>query len=143
MSKTEKARADVEQLLVPGEVIVAVERAQPKGGTGKRMGKDLAISAAASAVGAAAGMMAMRVSAAAPVWVVVTDQRVMLFEHIQRGARLGEMLFEVPRDEVTATNKPGVFAGVDLVDTNSGEPFVRLNFGVFKQAAAAILAAAS
>jgi hypothetical protein len=143
MSKTHRARADLEQVLAQGEAVRAIERAQVKGGTAKRMGKDLAISAAASAVGSAAGMMAMRVSAAAPTWVVVTDQRIMLFEYVQRGHRLGGMLFEVPRNEVTVTSKPGVFAGVELVDPTSGDPVMRLNFGVFKQSAAAVVTAAA
>ena len=143
MSKTDRARADLEKVLSPGEAVRAVERAQVKGGTAKRMGKDLAISAAASTVAAAAGMMAMRVSAAAPTWVVVTDQRIMLFECLPRGDRLGGMLFEVPRSEVTVTSKPGVFAGVELVDPSSGDPVVRLNFGVFKQSAAAVVSAAA
>jgi hypothetical protein len=81
--------------------------------------------------------------AAAPTWVVVTDQRIMLFEYVQRGHRLGGMLFEVPRNEVTVTSKPGVFAGVELVDPTSGDPVVRLNFGVFKQNAAAVVTAAA
>ena len=141
MSKTDKARADLEPALAPGEEVLALEHAQVKGGTAKRMGKDLAISAAVSAVGAAAGMTGWRATSAAPLWVVVTDRRIMLFEYVQRGRRLRNLLFEVPRTEVITVSKPGVFAGVDVVDRNSGDAVVRLNFGVFKQSAEAIASA--
>ena len=143
MSRTDKARAEVEAALDQDERLQAFETALLKGGVAKRVAKDLAVSVAASAALSAIGLRAMQTSAPPQVWVAVTDRRIILFQDTrQRRQPVGHLVIDVPREEVAVTGKSGVWSEVAVVDAGSGDPVFRLNFGVRKKDAATVLNAA-
>lgn len=148
MSKTDKARADVQATLAHDETIQAIESAQVKvADRAKRAAKDVALSAAASvAVGAVTGFGMMRMTIPPQVWIALTNKRVLMFSDTRNGGGrglVGELVFDAPRAAVSVTEKVGLFSEVTISDTITGEAIARLNFGMRKKDAAAIMQAAA
>ena len=147
MSKAEKARDRITPTLEPGESIGALVTAQAKtGSTAKRIGKDVAFSAAASVALGALGAGVMRTTVPPQVWVVVTDRRVLLFEDGRNNVRspvVGDLVFDAPRSAVAVSHNDGLFNEVVVADAETGDVAVRLNFGMRKKDAAAVAEAAT
>jgi hypothetical protein len=141
VSKTDKARAEIAATLPSGENIDAIESAQVKVGDGaKRLAKDIAASAAVSAL---TGFGAMRITIAPQVWVVVTDTRLLMFNDTRNARKpVGELVFEAPRAASALTEKAGVLTEVTVSDADTGAAVARLNFGMRRKAAAAVMRAA-
>ena len=144
MSRMDTARSEIGAVLDGDEMVRGIETALLKGGAAKRMAKDVAVSAAASVALGAVGLSATRSSAPPQVWVIVTDRRIMLFRDTrERRQPVGDMVIDVPRNEVALTTRSAVWTEFGVVDAMSGDPVFRLNFGVRRKAAAAILCAAA
>jgi hypothetical protein len=122
MSKREKARAHVALLLDPGEAITALANAKAK----------------------VPGSAVMPVALPAQVWVVVTTGRVLLFRDGRGSGRplVDDLVFEASCAEIAVRPRTSFWNQVVVTDTASGEALVRLNLGMDKAAAAAVVDAA-
>ena len=146
MSRTDRARAEVQALLPYGEVLHAFEGAGVRvGDRAKQAAKDVAVSTAASVVvGAVTGFGMMRMTIPPCVWLAITDRRVLMFTQYQQGRKpVGNLVFDAPRASVTVTEKTGLLNEVTVWDAMSGQAVVRLGFGMRKRAFTAVVHAAA
>jgi hypothetical protein len=144
MSAKDDLQRHLESILQPGESVVVTTVCQVKGGMKKQLGKTLAKGTAASlavsaATGGAYGLLVVAVPPSA--WVVVTSQRLLLVERVNSGRRLGQVVFDAPRNALTATTKRGLLHEVTISDASDGQSLLRLNLGVKKGAAQQIVSA--
>lgn len=142
MSKTERAKSEIERYLTDGESIVGMAFCQVKTGDAlQRAAKDVAVSVTTSVLlGAFTGGYAFMATMAPQVWLVLTDRRVLMFRDPRKGrVRVGELVFDAPRELVVLTERGGAFSQIAVSDATSGETVVQLNFGLRKKDSAAIM----
>lgn len=133
-------------ILVPGETVAVTTTVQVKGGMKKQLGKAFLAGAAASAVIGAAtggGMGVLVVAVPPAAWAVVTSHRVLLVERVKGGSALGRLIFDAPRAALTATLKSGLLNEITLTDASDGQSLIRLNVGVKRGTANAVVSAIS
>jgi hypothetical protein len=142
------AKSDLQQhlgsILQPGESVAVTTVCQVKGGMKKQLGKSVAKGVAASlavsaATGGTSGLLVVAVPPSA--WVVVTSHRLLLIERINSGRGLGQVVFDAPREALTARVKRGILHEVTISDASDGQSLLRLNLGVKKGAAQQIASA--
>jgi hypothetical protein len=142
------ARGELENylkaVLQPGETVAVATTVQVKGGMKKQLGKSIAKGVAASlavsaATGGTSGLLVVAVPPAA--WAVVTSHRLLLVERTNGGRGLGQVVFDAPRQALTATSKRRVLNEVTVSDASDGQSLLRLNLGVKKGAAEQVVAA--
>jgi hypothetical protein len=86
----------------------------------------------------------VRVNLPPQVWVVVTTTRVLLFRDggTSGRPRVDDLVFEARRADVSVSRRTSFWNQVVITDTAGGETLVRLNLGMAKAAATAIVDAA-
>jgi hypothetical protein len=121
--------------LAPDETIEFIADAQIKG-SGKQGAKRAGKTAVVSAVTGVAALVTFGVGVgvsftAPPAYVVITNQRFILFERLTGfgKAQVGKMLADAPRDQVGARVTKGLLTAVAIHERGSDEAFMRLNLG--------------
>lgn len=138
-----KLQGALNDVLEQGEGVAFASFAQVKQGSGaKRLAKDLAVSMVASAALSATGFGLMRNTTPRLIWIVVTQGRVLMFERPNGHNSVGELVLACPLHALTLTLKAGLRSEIVVDDAGSGDTLVRLNFGLRKNGALRIAAAA-
>ncbi|MFB4301456.1 hypothetical protein [Actinomadura sp. NTSP31] len=142
MSARTKLAERLAPQMQPGEAIDTVVVAQLKRGMKKQLAKSLATGLATGlATTAATGGLGLAVVAVPPaVWVVVTSHRVLMFKRINGSSHPGTLVFDAPREALTAELKTGLLNQVVIADRSDGQSLARLNLGLRKKAAKEIVA---
>ncbi len=129
--------AQIATSLVDGERVLMATVSQVKQGQKRAIAKatlggvarSLAVSAA---TGGSVGLLVAVIPASA--WLVVTTERVLLFEAPKQGpmARLGvgPMLFSAPRAALVASTTSRPLSEVTVADRTDGQSLFKLNLGV-------------
>ena len=75
-------------------------------------------------------------------WVAVTDRRLMLLARVGR-TQVGQLLFDAPRHDVSLSRTSGMLHRVTIEHAATGQPIGRLDFGLSRSDAAAVVEAAA
>lgn len=135
MGEKDVAMRDVQAFLPTGEkavmaVLCTIKGNKRTGAKAARTVVDVAVSAAASAALASTGFGVLRSTTAAPVWLVVTNQRFMVFRKRKiMGIRQEDLHFAAPLDAIRLQGTDGFLKSVTVIEAASSDPACSLNFG--------------
>ncbi len=141
MSAKAKLRGHLSAHMNDGETVDVAVVAQLKRGMKQHLTKNLAAGLATGLVTTAAtGGAGLFVFASMPaVWVVVTSQRVLMYAKTSSASKPGDLVFEAPRQALTATMKSRLFTQVVIADRSDGQSLARLNLGLRRKSAQSIV----
>lgn len=145
MSAKSKLDEYLRGVLPAGETPLVVTTVQIKGGVKKQLsttiaGGALAALALSAATGGTYGLLVVAVPSAA--WLVVTPERLLLVQRTNLGKDAGQVVFHAPLSALTVSLKSGLLSEVTIADASDGQSILRLNLGVKRRLARAIVAAA-
>jgi hypothetical protein len=140
MSANAKLRDHLAAHMLDEEAIDIVVVAQLKRGMKQHLTKNLASGLATGLVTAAAtGGAGLFVFASVPaVWVVVTSHRLLMYAKTSSASKPGKLVFEAPRQALTAKTKSRLLNQVVIADRSDGQSLARLNLGLRRKAANSI-----
>jgi hypothetical protein len=131
----------LEGILEPQEQVATSSFAQLKqAGDSKRMAMGMGVTLVKQVALGTTGFAAMRQTMPALVWVVVTQNRLLMFERPDGRNSIGELVFNAPLAALKITDNSGLRGDLAIDDSASGDNLVRLNFGLRKGAAREIAA---
>ncbi|MEV3919788.1 hypothetical protein [Actinomadura coerulea] len=142
MSANAKLRGHLSTHMQDEETIDIAVLAQLKRGMKQHLAKNLATGLATGLVTTAAtGGVGLIAFASMPaVWVVVTSQRVLMYAKTSSSSKPGKLVFEAPRQAVTASMKSRLLTQVIIADRSDGQSLARLNLGLRRKRAKGIVA---
>jgi hypothetical protein len=137
-------QAAVEATVDDGESALVSCRGQLKQGDGaKRLAKDVAVSAAMTALSSAIGVGLFQVTSAPAVWIVATSRRLLVFERDpDLGKKAGDLIVAFHLGDLNLELRSGVLTEIRVDDRATGANMLRFNVGVNRSKARELLAAA-
>lgn len=114
-----------------------------QGDAAKRLAKDVAVSAAMTALSSAIGIGLFQVTSAPAVWVVATSRRLLVFERDpDLGKKAGDLIVAFELTDLTLDLRSGVLTEIRVDDRATGANMLRLNCGANRSKARELVAAA-
>jgi len=135
MAEKDRALREAQALMPAGETVKLAVICQIKGSGGAgaaatRTAKDVAVSMAVSAAISATGFGVLRATTPAPMWVVITDQRFMVFRKKVLGIKSDDLIFEAPLSAVQVEGNGGLMKSVTVIEAATSAPVCSLNLGM-------------